>query len=220
MNQVHLACPDPPASGIARIVKEQGFEITCVSRTLEELVRADLQTVRIALVSDLLPGAMPVADAIKRLRARHPDVRVVLLLQEPDDALTQEAMKASIYDWTGGDALSQELPSLLRQARTFAEVTGQGETPMPEQPAQADFGLAVPHPVLIGLPEAQSKAVAALIEERLSARAQVSGEAHTFEDLIRLASEGAETASGIVTSLALPSAEAFDLVTRVRLLKA
>lgn len=216
--QVHLACPDPPAPAIARLVQSEGFEITGFSRSLDELIHFNLASNGLVLISDLLADFPSMVDAVRRLRVAHPRARIILLLSEDLPALTDECMKAGVYDWTVGDNLPHELPGLLRKGRSYADLAGMPETPAPAPlyAQQEAFGRATPYRILMALPAPHLEKITALVERKLATKVQVTGKPETFEALL----EEAPESDGVVTSLTLPSVAGFDPGTRLRMLSA
>jgi Mrp family chromosome partitioning ATPase len=209
--RVFLCCPDPPAASIARVIVEAGGEIVGTEAVLDGLLSQNLDCDILAL-ADITPGGLSVAEAVGRVRARDPRVRVILLLSEDNPVLTGEAMKAGVYDWTVDEALETELPVLLHRPRSYADVVGHGAPPASKP---AEFASGSVHRIALGFNAQYSKAVEALLERGHAGEYTVGVRAETFEDLIRsVTSEFA----GIVTGANQPSIGGFDLVTRARLL--
>jgi len=207
--RVHLCCPNPPAQAIAGVIAQAGATVVDASTVTDDVVRQGLDCDILALASTTLGSVAP-ARLIAHVRAQAPRVRVILLMDHEDQALIDEAMKAGFYDWTVGDAVAHELPRLLAQGRTYADVV---RMPAVEVEERSAFAGGRPFRLVVGMAESAHAAVVRTLDRRHKGEYEVVAEARTFDALVQATTPEVD---GVVTASFLTGP--FDLTTRIRLL--
>jgi len=207
--RVHLCCPNPPAQAIAGVIAQAGATVVDASTVTDDVVRQGLDCDILALASTTLGSVAP-ARLIAHVRAQAPRVRVILLMDHEDQALIDEAMKAGFYDWTVGDAVAHELPRLLAQGRTYADVV---RMPAVQVEERAAFAGGRPFRLVVGMAESAHAAVLRTLDRRHKGEYEVVAEARTFDALVQAITPDVD---GVVTASFLTGP--FDLTTRIRLL--
>ena len=203
--RVYLACQDPPRAAIWALLRKSGMSVVGAADTTDEAVREgpDLTAEAVVLHASL-PGALTSEDAILRLRAARPDVRVVVLLEEPDERLTEAVMRAGVFDFVVGDAVVTELSDRLEHPRTLADVIGP-RVEFEEEPASsaALFGPARTLSVAFCLAEQAAKVLGAHLEEHFAGRVRVSRVVSSASELLQAVTDevdGVVIGSGMLST--------------------
>ena len=112
--RVLVADDEPQVRGVlARLLEEEGFEVVAAASDGVEAAELALQHSPDAVLMDLRMPNLGGIDATRRIHARQPDVRVVVLSAYEDPALKEEARNAGASMFLVKGCLASELVDAL-----------------------------------------------------------------------------------------------------------
>ncbi|MCL6596074.1 MAG: AAA family ATPase [Firmicutes bacterium] len=215
MTRVYLVCADPPRSAIWRLLERAGFQVTGAADTLDAALRdaGDL-VADVAVVHADTPGSVSAVNAVIQLRARRPDVRVVVLLAEVDPALTDAVMRAGVYDWVVGDEVETDLARLIEHPRSLADVLSVDATPESEA-AKASFGPARPLRVWLATGQRLGQVFVQHLGRRFGDRLEVTRIVDSAKELLESDMNGVD---GVIVGPTVVSSSGMDVPVFLRVL--
>lgn len=132
--RVWIVSPDSSLEAFSGFLKRHNQEVVGSTSILNQILQIlpEIQA-DVLLINRYTPGTVTVAGVLWQVRAKRPDLRVVLILGEDDkDAkgIKAAAVSAGVYDWHTGRSINSSIIDMIEKPHTFSDVAG--EVPVEE----------------------------------------------------------------------------------------